>query len=143
MPTRRTLLLGLRVGDRERSLAFYRTLGYEVVGTVPSTSIGHLTMLKLPADPFVTLELVDAGAPVRQGDNFSHLVVQVESMREVVALLAAAGLGAEVTSPDGTEEFLVAMLADPDGNAVELVQWPPGHAEGMTAADFAAASLDR
>ena len=27
------------------------------------------------------------------------------------------------------------MLADPDGNRIELVQWPPGHADGITAAD--------
>jgi lactoylglutathione lyase len=26
---------------------------------------------------------------------------------------------------------------DPDGNRIELVQWPAGHADGITAADFA------
>ena len=36
----RTIHLGLRVGDRDRSLEFYRSLGYEVVGTVPDTEIG-------------------------------------------------------------------------------------------------------
>ena len=44
----RTLHVGLRVSDRPRSLAFYAALGYEVVGTVPGTEFGHLTMLKLP-----------------------------------------------------------------------------------------------
>jgi hypothetical protein len=29
-----------------------------VVGSVPETAIGHLTMLKLPDDDFVTVELV-------------------------------------------------------------------------------------
>ncbi len=29
------------------------------------------------------------------------------------------------------------MIADPDGNQIELVQWPAGHADGMSAADFA------
>ena len=28
------------------------------------------------------------------------------------------------------------MVIDPDGNRIELVQWPDGHADGMTAADF-------
>ena len=28
-------------------------------------------------------------------------------------------------------------LTDPDGYRIELVQWPPGHPAGMTAADFA------
>ena len=44
----RTLHFGLRVTDVDRSLAFYSALGYEVVGNVPETPIGHLTMLKLP-----------------------------------------------------------------------------------------------
>ena len=55
----RTLHVGLRVSDRARSVAYYTTLGYQVVGEVPETPIGHLTMLKLPHDPFVSLELVD------------------------------------------------------------------------------------
>jgi lactoylglutathione lyase len=129
----RTLHIGLRVADRERSLAFYTALGYEVVGEVPETSLGHLTMLKLPRDPFVSLELVHDGTPVDLGDGLSHLVVQVDSIRE----LDATGIEIEPpTSPDGTENFLTAWLSDPDGRRIELVQWPPGHAEGMTGADF-------
>ena len=27
-------------------------------------------------------------------------------------------------------------LTDPDGYRIELVQWPPGHADGISAADF-------
>lgn len=54
----RTLHLGLRVADLDRSLAFYTAVGYEVVGEVPETDLGHLTMIKLPRDEFVTIELV-------------------------------------------------------------------------------------
>ena len=52
----RTLHFGLRVADLGRSLAFYTAVGYEVVGSVPQTPLGHLTMLKLPRDEFVTIE---------------------------------------------------------------------------------------
>ena len=62
----RTLHVGLRVADLARSLAFYEAIGYGVVGSVPETPIGHLTMLKLPDDEFVTLELVHDGKPVEQ-----------------------------------------------------------------------------
>ena len=31
------------------------------------------------------------------------------------------------------------MLTDPDGYRIELVQWPPGHPEGMTAGDLGGA----
>ena len=54
----RTLHFGLHVADLERSLAFYTAVGYEVVGEVPETGLRHLTMLKLPDDEFVTIELV-------------------------------------------------------------------------------------
>ena len=68
----RTLHFGLRVADLERSLAFYAALGYEVVGSVPETEIGHLTMLKLPDDGFVTIELVhDQNAQVDVGAGLS------------------------------------------------------------------------
>lgn len=63
----RTLHVGLRVFDLERSLAFYTTLGYEVLGNVPETEFGSLTMLKLPGDEFVTLELIHDPA---QGHRF-------------------------------------------------------------------------
>ena len=54
----RTLQFGLKVADRETAVAFYVALGFEVVGEVPDSPIGHLTMLKLPDDEFVSLELV-------------------------------------------------------------------------------------
>lgn len=135
----RTLHIGLRVADLDRSLAFYTAVGYEVVGSVPETGIGHLTMLKLPGDEFVSIELVhdpDAG-PVA-GNRLSHLVVQVGSMDAALAELAARGVDAEEpTSPDGSADFRTTWITDPDGNRIELVQWPAGHADGMTAADFA------
>src|SRR5918992_312353 len=72
-PTVRTLYFGIRVADLERSLAFYRAVGYEVVGSVPETAIGHLIMLKLPDDEFVTIELVhDPTAAVERVTDFSH-----------------------------------------------------------------------
>ena len=134
----RTLHVGLRVADRERSLAFYRGVGYEVVGEVPETGIGHLTMLKLPDDEFVTIELVhQPGGDAPAGSGLSHLVIAVESMAATVGRLAAAGIDVEApTSPDDSEDFLTAFLTDPDGNRIELVQWPAGHAAGMSAADW-------
>jgi lactoylglutathione lyase len=136
----RTLHVGLRVADLERSLAFYTGLGYEVIGQVPETDFGSLTMLKLPGDEFVALELVhdpDRGDVDPGGLN--HLVIQVESMSATVAGLTGRGLPVEGPgSPDGSEDFLTAWLTDPDGYRIELVQWPPGHPDGMTDADFAA-----
>jgi lactoylglutathione lyase len=134
----RTLHLGLRVASLERSLAFYTGLGYEVLGSVPETELGSLTMLKLPGDEFVTLELVhDPSSGAVDPGGISHLVIHVESVATVVADLTEQGAEVESpSSPDGSESFWTAWVTDPDGYRLELVQWPPGHPEGMTAADF-------
>jgi lactoylglutathione lyase len=131
--------VGLRVADLERSLRFYTGVGYRVLGTVPETEFGSLTMLKLPDDEFVSLELVHdpAGGTVDPG-GLNHLVVQVESMDATVAGLAAHGIQVEPPgSPDGSEDFLTAWVTDPDGYRIELVQWPPGHAAGITEREMA------
>ena len=136
----RTLHLGLCVADLDKSLAFYTAVGYEVVGQLPETGIGHLTMLKLPSDEFVTIELVHDGngAPVDTDTRLSHLVIQVDSMETTLKALAAGGIDAEApTSPDGSHDFRTTWIVDPDGNRIELVQWPAGHPAGMTATDFA------
>jgi lactoylglutathione lyase len=134
----RTLHIGLRVADLERSLAFYTVLGYEVLGAVPETGFGSLTMLKLPGDEFVTLELVhDPGRGRVDPGGLNHVVIQVESMNAIFAELAARQVAVEPpASPDGSEDFWTAWVTDPDGYRIELVQWPAGHPEGMTAADF-------
>jgi lactoylglutathione lyase len=134
----RTLNFGLRVADRERALGFYAALGYEIVGRVPKTGMGDLTMLKLPDDEFVTIELVhdpERRAPV--GAGLSHFAIKVESMEATLATLATHGVRAEPpVSPDGSDDFLTSWVVDPDGNRIELVQWPAGHADGLTPADF-------
>ncbi len=134
----RTLHVGLRVEDLERSLAFYTSLGYEVVGTVPETELGSLTMLKLPGDEFVAIELVHepTHGQVEPG-GFSHLVIQVDDVHALLAQLAARGVQAEEPgSPDGSADFWTVWITDPDGYRIELVQWPAGHPEGMTRSDL-------
>jgi lactoylglutathione lyase len=136
----RTLHFGLRVANLERSLAFYTAVGYEVVGRVPETPLGELTMLALPGDDFVAIELVQGpsrGAGNGAGDSLSHFVIKVESMNATIGQLSARGIDAEVpTSPDGSDDFRTTWIVDPDGNRIELVQWPAAHADGMNAADF-------
>lgn len=57
-------------------------------------------------------------------------------MPAAVSDLAARGITAEPPTDHG-EGMWTAWLTDPDGYRIELVQWPPGHPAGMTAADFA------
>jgi len=136
----RTLHLGLRVADLERSLAFYEAIGYEVVGSAPATPLGHLTMLGLPGDEFVTIELVSdpPDGETHAGSGLSHFVIEVESLTATKDLLESKGIDVDGGGRPGSSDApQTAWITDPDGNRIELVQWPPGHPDGITAADWA------
>jgi lactoylglutathione lyase len=109
-----------------------------VLGDVPATVFGRLTMLKLPGEEFVSIELVtDPTASPTGRSGLHHLVVGVDDVHTCVARLADRGIKAEPpASPDDSDDFWTAWLTDPDGHRIELVQWPPGHPEGMTEADL-------
>jgi lactoylglutathione lyase len=135
----KTLHPSFRVSDLATSLAFYAALGYGEVGRVDIAGGVTLAMLKFPGEPFVSLELAGqpAGDQVRVGAGFSHLGVQVDDLAAATARLARAGLEpGPVQCPAGPDGPRTAWIRDPDGYRIELVQWPPGHPDGITAADF-------
>ena len=140
----RTLHVGIRVADLDRSLAFYGALGYEVLGSVPETEFGSLTMIKLPDDPFVSLELVhDPSRGAVDPGGLNHVVIQTPDLRLTVDSLAGKGIEArEPACLDEETDFWTSWVTDPDGYGIELVQWPAGHPEGMTAADLQAGPVD-
>ncbi|MEA2683003.1 MAG: lactoylglutathione lyase [Chloroflexota bacterium] len=135
----KTLHPAYRIADLGASLDFYTAVGYGRVGRVDLHAGESLTMLKLPGDAVVTLELVcrPTDGPVEIGTGFSHLAVQVDDLATTIAELSKAGLRpGPIERPGGVDGPQTAWLTDPDGYRIELVQWPPGHADGITAADF-------
>jgi lactoylglutathione lyase len=135
----RTLHTAYRVRDLDASLDFYTTLGYSKVGRVEMDDGSSLTMLKFPSEDVVTLELAHhpAERPVEIGTGFSHIVVQVHNLADTVEALSRSGLSpGPIERPGGPDGPQTSWLTDPDGYRIELVQWPPGHADGLTAADF-------
>jgi lactoylglutathione lyase len=135
----RTLHSAFRVTDLAASLNFYAALGYQQVGRVDIGDGASLTMLKFPSEEVVTLELVHrpADGPVEIGTGFSHLPIQVDNLKLTIETLSQAGLRTgPVERPGGPDGPQTSWLTDPDGYRIELVQWPAGHAHGITAADF-------
>jgi lactoylglutathione lyase len=135
----KTLHTAYRVTDLAVSLNFYLALGYREVGRVDLGEGASLTMLKFPDEQVVTLELVHrpADGPVQVGTGFSHLVVQVDELVTTLGMLSQAGLepGPE-QHPAGPHGPRTSWLTDPDGYRIELVQWPAGHRDGISADDF-------
>lgn len=135
----KTLHTAYRVTDPAVSLGFYFALGYQQVGRITVGDGTSLTVLKFPAEDVVTLELVHrpADGPVEIGSGFSHLVVQVDELSATTQALSRRGLQAgPEQQPAGPNGPRTSWLTDPDGYRIELVQWPTGHADGITAADF-------
>jgi lactoylglutathione lyase len=135
----KTLHPAYRITDLVASPDFYAALGYREVGRIDIGDGASLTVLNFPGEDVATLELVHrpADGEVDIGTGFSHLVVQVDDLAATVDALTQAGL--RPGSPDhpvGTDGPETSWLTDPDGYRIELVQWPPGHPDGITAADF-------
>jgi lactoylglutathione lyase len=140
----RTLFVSYRVTDLDRSLGFYTALGYIELGRVEGRGEGgdraRLVILKFPGEPAASLELLHrpGDGPVDVGSGFDHLAIQVETLAMTLETLTEAGLGPEpVQYPGCPHGPKTSWLTDPDGYRIELVEWPSGHPDGITAADFA------
>lgn len=136
----KTLHTAYRVSDLARSMDFYAKVGYREIGRVAFETGAILVMLNLPGDGnVVTLELAydPTIAAVDVGTGFSHIVVQVNTLDTTLADLAAKGIGFdEPQRPAGDHGPKTCFVRDPDGYRIELVEWPPGHPDDMTRADF-------
>jgi len=111
--TMRTLHFGLRVADLTRvTRVLHPGSAMRRSGNVPETEFGSLTMLKLPDDEFVSIELVHdpARGSVDPG-GLNHLVIKVESMQATIVDLAAHGIDAETTRLPGRLRRLLDLLA--------------------------------
>ena len=135
----KTLFVSYRVTDLDRSLRFYTALGYVELGRVEPGDGSRLVILKFPGEPAASLELVHrpAGGRVDVGNGIDHLAIQVDTLTVTLKTLAEAGLEPEpVQYPGGPHGPKTSWLTDPDGYRIELVEWPSGHPDGITAADF-------
>ena len=136
----KTLHTAYRVQNLDRSADFYRKVGFREIGRVTIGVGSILVMLNLPGDgDLVTLELVyDRGVgSLDIGNGFSHIVVQVDNLDATLGDLAEKGVGFDAPQrPAGEGGPMTSFVRDPDGYRIELVEWPPGHPDGITRADF-------
>jgi lactoylglutathione lyase len=116
----------IRVLDEERSLAFYRALGFEDrghkrVGGDTATVI----FMGLPGDgDRLELNLNDGRTdPYAHGEAYGHIALGVEDMDAELERLAGLGIRPEKppyrSRPGGSR---ICFLRDPDGYRIELVE---------------------
>ena len=136
----KTLFVSYRVTALDRALAFYTALGYGELGRVEIGDGARLVILNFPGEPAASLELVHrpGDGPVDVGSGFDHLAIQVDTLTTTLEALTEAGLEpGPLQYPGGPHGPKTSWLTDPDGYRIELVEWPSGHPDGITAADFA------
>jgi catechol 2,3-dioxygenase-like lactoylglutathione lyase family enzyme len=121
--------LGIVVADIEASLAFYRDfLGLPFARKMPMSKTTTLHFLTAGTGSIKLWEVTAPPAPVAKGwplesaPGYRYITLSVSNIDEVVG--GAVGANVEVRVPvtelmPGTK---IAILADPDGNSVELLQ---------------------
>lgn len=120
----------LVVSDVNRSVDFYRLLGFETWVSGPFRDTGHVAFMGLPGDgPRLELKSVKSGGPGSTATGYGHLGVVIDDLSGTLAALSDAGFEpdeAPFTIPEvpGT---VLCFIRDPDGYQIEL--WSPNGPE--------------
>ena len=127
--TKQAFDLGIVVSDIDRALGFYRDfLGFPFENTMPFSKTTTLHFLKA-GDANIKLwevasppEATDAGFPLEAARGFRYITFSVSNLDDVAAAAEGAGVQTLVPATQLMPGVKICILADPDGNAVELVQ---------------------
>jgi len=127
--TKDSIDLGLVTLDAEPMVKFYRdTLGLKADGEMAMPGGGHMTRL---ACGTTTVKIVVNGrtppaeaAPGGIGGStgFRYFTISVSNLKEVTEACGEAGYKIAVPPTDIRPGVTISMIADPDGNWVELLQ---------------------
>ena len=117
--------VGVRVGDKQQSVAFYSFLGFRLIQDV-GFEAGHPVVMTHPSG--VTINLLGP-ASVNDSTNIlmdvdekysgiTHLALTVTSLTEAKAFLI--GQGIEITGSFSFGNMSAVFIRDPDRNVIEL-----------------------
>ena len=113
-----------RIGNIDRSVAFYKALGFEEVGRFDLPDGATNVFMGFPGDG-ARLELtVNIGReePYDLGDGYNHIALTVEDLDAQLAELAKIGVEPE-KPPYSVREggSRICFVRDPDGYRIELI----------------------
>lgn len=127
--TKDSIDLGIVVKDADAALRFYRdTLGFKDQGTMPMPGGG--TMYRLLCGTSLIKLVALAQAPpgtappggIQGGTGYRYWTLSVSNLDDVAAASAAAGYKLAVKPREIRPGIRIAMIEDPDGNWVELLE---------------------
>ena len=116
-----------RIGDIDRSVAFYKALGFEETGRLPIRDEAINVFMGLPGDG-ARLELTyNFGVDSYDlGTGYNHIAVTVDDLNATLERLAAEGIEPEkppYTVREGGSQLC--FVRDPDGYRIELIESNP------------------
>jgi lactoylglutathione lyase len=115
-----------RIGDIDRSVAFYRALGFEEVGRLPIRDEAINVFMNIPGDgdmPKLELTYNHGVDSYDLGTGYNHIAITVEDLDAQLAQLAEHGIEPE-KPPYSVREggSRICFVKDPDGYRVELIE---------------------
>ena len=114
-----------RVLDLDRSVGFYRKLGFEEARRIPIREEAVNAFLALPGDD-PRLELtcnIGREEPYEIGTGYGHIALSIDDLDEALERLAAEGVEPEkppYTIREGGSRLC--FVRDPDGYRIELIE---------------------
>ena len=116
-----------RITDIDRSVAFYRALGFEEVGRLPIRDEAINVFMNQPEDgdnPRLELTYnVGHTEPYEIGTGYGHIAITAEDLDGTLAALATQGIEPErppYTVRDGGSRLC--FVRDPDGYRIEILE---------------------
>ncbi len=114
-----------RIGDIDRSVAFYEALGFEERRRLPIRDEAINVFMGLPGDGD-RLELTwnrDQDGPYDIGTGYGHIALTVDDLDDTLAQLGRAGIEPErppYTVREGGSR--ICFVRDPDDYRIELIE---------------------
>jgi lactoylglutathione lyase len=113
-----------RIGNIDRSVAFYKALGFEEVGRMPIRDEAINVFMGLPGDgPRLELTYNHGVDGYELGTGYNHIAITAEDLDATLARLADQGIEPE-KPPYRVREggSRLAFVRDPDGYRIELIE---------------------
>jgi len=113
-----------RIGDIERSLAFYAALGFEEIGRLPIGDEAVNVYVGLPGDgPRLELTHNFGVTEYELGTAYGHIAITASDLDATLARLAEQGIAPErppYTVSEGGSRLC--FVRDPDGYRIEILE---------------------
>jgi lactoylglutathione lyase len=113
-----------RIGDIDRSVAFYEALGFEEVGRMPIRDEAINVFMGLPGDgPRLELTYNHGVDSYELGTGYNHIAVAVDDIDRTLERLGGQGIEPEkppYTVREGGSRLC--FVRDPDGYRIELIE---------------------